>query len=490
MSSRQDTPDNPLELVVGLEVHAALDTKTKLFSPIAIDPEAPPNSRTGPVCLGLPGALPVLNPAAVERGLRLALALDCELARTLVFDRKSYNYADQPRNYQITQWRRPLGRGGRLPLMDGRTLPLRELHLEDDAGRLIHDAEATHMDFNRAGGPLVELVTEPAIHDLTTLEDAMLTLRALIRRIGAGRARMERGELRFEANVSLRPRASSTLGARVEIKNLNSIAHVLAAVRFEESRQRELIQAGRPVHPETRTLLDESGRTKRLRSKESAAEYRYSPEPDLPARPLAPELVERARARDLRPPPVLAAALTEAGLTPSDARSVALELELERPVLALMAAGLGPSRALMLTRNELRAHLSPSELLAPSRWTIPASDWAALEALCEAGQLARATAREQAPAALAVARAGQDRRPVRELLAEQGLLIDPEVESAKIRQAVAAAFAADPAAVRSFRAGRSKALGPLIGAARRAAGPSVDVRRLREALLAALAEPE
>lgn len=275
--------------VVGLEVHAELSTDSKVFCGCSTRFGQEPNSQTCPVCLGFPGMLPVLNKKVVEYGLKAALALNGEVSPYSKFDRKNYYYPDLPKNYQISQNYLPLASNGHLNIsIKGRvkTIGISNIHLEEDAGKNLHGedtgrAEESLVDFNRAGVPLIEIVTGPDMHKLEEVEEFMSTLRDVLLYLGICDCRMEEGSLRFEANISLRPEGESTLGNRVEMKNLNSFKMVLKALEYEMSRQKDILQQGKTVKAETRLWDEEKGITSAMRGKEEAPDYRYFPEPDL-----------------------------------------------------------------------------------------------------------------------------------------------------------------------------------------------------------------
>jgi len=305
--------DDAFEPVIGLEIHVQLATRTKMFCRCAYHYGAEANTQVCPVCLGYPGALPVPNRQAIDHAVRLALALGAAVHERSAFDRKSYVYPDLPKGYQITQHDRPLATGGSIPLspdLDAadesapgppRTIPLARLHLEEDAGKLVHatdeEGEAdTLIDFNRCGVPLVELVTLPTLHSPAEARDLLQVLRRLVRWLGVSDASMEEGSLRCDANLSLRPRGQDALGTKVEIKNLNSFRHVAQALAHEMARQEELLARGARVVEETRGFDAVSGSTYPQRSKEGLADYRYFPEPDLPPLVVSAERQERLRA--------------------------------------------------------------------------------------------------------------------------------------------------------------------------------------------------
>ncbi len=294
-----------IEAVIGLEVHAELQTRSKMFCscPVVDATQSKPNSAVCPVCAGMPGMLPVVNQQAVEYGLRVALALECEIPATSVFARKNYFYPDLPKGYQISQYEYPLGVYGKLPIQTPQgeqIIRIQRVHLEEDTGKLTHveDEKGNYslVDLNRAGVPLLEIVTEPDMHTVEAVRAYASGLRALIRYLGVNSGDMEKGVIRFEANVSVRPKGSPTLGNRAEIKNLNSFRALERATAYEIKRQGDLLRKGQPVSQETLGWDDLKGVTFTQRSKEEAHDYRYFPEPDLPPLLVGKEWVERVRA--------------------------------------------------------------------------------------------------------------------------------------------------------------------------------------------------
>jgi aspartyl-tRNA(Asn)/glutamyl-tRNA(Gln) amidotransferase subunit B len=279
------------EMVVGIEVHVQLDTQSKMFCGCrAGESSAEPNTLVCPVCLGLPGSLPVINQQAVEYGLMLGLALNCQIAPYTRFYRKNYHYPDLVKGYQITMYDEPLCERGYLDLtLDGRVQRIRitRVHLEEDTGKSMHVEGQTCVDLNRSGVPLAEVVTEPDFRTLEEVHAYVLQLQQLVRYLGVSSGDMEKGALRFEVNVSLRPAGSSEMGVKTELKNLNSFRAVLRALEYEVQRQQSALDAGIPLRQETRGWDEARQVTFAQRSKEYSSDYRYFPEPDLP--PLRPD---------------------------------------------------------------------------------------------------------------------------------------------------------------------------------------------------------
>ena len=280
-----------LEPVIGLEIHAQLQTRTKIFCGCAARFGVPANHDVCPVCLGMPGALPVLNGQAVDLAIAAALALGCTVHETSIFARKNYFYPDLPKGYQISQYEHPLATGGGVTLTsdDGtvRQIRLTRIHMEEDAGKSVHEGFAdsdrrTYVDYNRAGVPLIEIVSEPEMRTPTEAAHFFEAVRRLLVWIGANDGNMEEGSLRCDANVSIRPVGTATLGTKAEIKNVNSFRYVQKAIEFEIERQIDVLSAGGRIRQETRLWDSDSGETTSMRSKEEAHDYRYFPEPDLP----------------------------------------------------------------------------------------------------------------------------------------------------------------------------------------------------------------
>jgi aspartyl-tRNA(Asn)/glutamyl-tRNA(Gln) amidotransferase subunit B len=325
------------EAVIGLECHIQLATRVKMFCDCPAEFGAAPNSNVCPVCLGLPGALPRVNRAAVDAALRLGLALGCEVREQSVFARKNYFYPDMPKNYQITQYDRPLCEGGALPVgvgREARDFELIRIHVEEDTGKSFHperhgDRRVSRVDFNRAGVPLLELVTRPVFRDPAECAAFLTALRRLVRWLGISDGDMEKGHLRCDANVSLRPVGETRLGTKTEIKNLNSIKGVERGLTAEIARQRRVLEEGGRIEQATLLYDAEQDRLAVMRSKEHAHDYRYFPEPDLPVLRVERAWLEEARAGLPELPWVREARLAAAhGLPPYDAAVLTEQREL------------------------------------------------------------------------------------------------------------------------------------------------------------------
>jgi aspartyl-tRNA(Asn)/glutamyl-tRNA(Gln) amidotransferase subunit B len=456
------------EMVVGLEVHVQLATRTKLFCACPTDGfGAAPNSRVCPLCTGQPGVLPVLNRAAVEMAFQAALALNCRLAAASVFARKNYFYPDLPKAYQISQYEKPFSTDGWLDirLEDGaqKRIRIHRIHLEEDAGKLLHaigsrELDYSLIDFNRGGMPLIEVVSEA---DLRSAEEAaayLKSLKEIIQYIGVSRCDMEKGELRCDANVSVRPAGQAELGTRTEVKNLNSLRAVKDALEYEYRRQTGLLAAGARVIQETRLWDPQAGMTQPMRSKEEAEDYRYFPDPDLPPLVADARWIEELKSRL----PELPAARRERFVSQYGLGAADAELLTSQRALAdyFEAAARGrPAAAAKTAANliatELLARLN-AEALPPESSRIAAPELGALAALVEDGTLSS----NGAKAAFAAMWEGGG--PAAETVAKLGLaqVSDEPQLSAWVKQALAA----NPKAAADLKSGNERAMGAIVGA--------------------------
>lgn len=288
------------QTVIGLEVHLQLNTKTKAFCGCPVDFGQTPNSGVCPVCLGLPGSLPVYNKEALNSAIKLALAFSCQIQEHTKFDRKNYFYPDLPKNYQISQFDLPLSRNGYLDIAsEGKTkrIGITRVHLEEDAGKLIHETTSSLVDFNRTGVPLLEIVSEPDLSSPQEAFDYLTSLKNIIEYLDVSDCDMEKGSLRCDANISLRPEGVKELGVKTELKNMNSFKGVKDALTFEVGRQTELLEAGSAMSQETRLWDAQKNETVSMRSKEGAKDYRYFPDPDLTVFIIGQEMVSKTKAQ-------------------------------------------------------------------------------------------------------------------------------------------------------------------------------------------------
>ncbi len=467
-----------LQAVIGLEVHAQLLTASKIFCGCETSFGAPPNTHLCPVCSGQPGVLPVLNARAVEHALRLALALGCRIRRRSRFARKNYFYPDLPKGYQISQYDEPLAEGGAVELVlegEPRRVALTRIHLEEDAGKSLHEGarNLSRIDLNRAGVPLVEIVSEPVIESPAEAAETMRALRAILRCLGICDGNLEQGSLRCDANVSLRPRGARELGVKTEVKNINSFRFVQRALEHEIERQRSLYERGEVVVQETRLWDAERGHTAPMRSKEEAHDYRYFPEPDLPPLVIEEALLERLRgelpelplARRLR-------LMRELGLPELDAAELTRERELADYFERALAAGAPARAAASFVRGELLARLDDARgaLAAP----VSPEALAELLALVESGRVSGKLAKE------IFARMWQGGGSAEAIARAEGLF--QESDAAAIEAEVRRVIEANPAQLAQYRAGKGKVLGFFIGQVMRATGGKANPALLNQLL--------
>jgi aspartyl-tRNA(Asn)/glutamyl-tRNA(Gln) amidotransferase subunit B len=452
------------EPVIGLEIHVQLRTRTKMFCGCEVAFGGDANTRTCPVCLALPGALPVVNERAVQLGVMIGLAFDCEIAERSLFHRKNYFYPDSPKAYQISQYDVPLCRSGRLG-----DVRIHRVHLEEDAAKLnhlgqsgrIHGAERSWVDFNRCGTPLVEIVSEPDVHSPEQAREWLTVLRETLRQIGVSDVDMSQGSLRCDANVSIRPAGSSELGTKTELKNMNSFAFLERGIRAEIRRQTELLNSGQSVVQETLHYDPRSDSLTPLRSKEEAHDYRYFPEPDLVPLLVTPQLLEQARAELPAELPVQRATRFEQalGLPAERAKLLAFRSELgdyyERALAAGRGDGGGPDPVeLSNWIPQLIERIGRDA--DPSDSNVTPESLALLAGMVQARDVSRDAAREVL--SLLVERGGDPR----EIVQREGLgAISGEDDG--LGELVDQAIASDPAAAEQVRAGNMRAIGPLVG---------------------------
>ena len=483
------------EPLIGLETHVELGTRTKMFCGCITTFGAEPNSQVCPVCLGLPGSLPVVNRTAIEYTIRIGLALNCTIATWCRFARKNYFYPDMPKNFQISQYDEPLCTDGYLNVMVGeRTIrvDIERVHLEEDTGKSlhvggatgrIHGAEYSLVDYNRAGIPLVEIVTKPIEGtgaDAPVAARAYVTeLRDLLRSLGVSDVRMEEGSLRCDVNTSLSPRGSGRWGTRTETKNVNSLRSVERAVLFEIERQAAVLDAGGRVIQETRHLHEDSGTTTSGRSKEEAQDYRYFPEPDLvPVAPPADWVAQIRAALPEAPAKVRARLRAEWNVSELELDAIANAGALDL-VAETVAAGASPADARKWWLSELARQANVTDVELADLAITPAQV-ARVAALVADGALNDRLAREVIDAVLA---GGGDPDQV---VADRGLAVVSD--EGALNAAVDAAIAANPDVSAKVRDGKVAAVGPLIGAVMKATGRQADPARVRELILARLSQ--
>jgi aspartyl-tRNA(Asn)/glutamyl-tRNA(Gln) amidotransferase subunit B len=469
------------EPVIGLEVHAQLLTQSKLFCSCSTDFGHSPNSNVCPVCLGLPGSLPVLNGKAVEMAVSAALALGCTIHESSIFARKNYFYPDLPKGYQISQYEEPFSTKGFLDLeLDGgaRRVGITRVHMEEDAGKNVHGVAGDSLvDLNRAGVPLIEIVGDPDLRSSAEAASYLRTLRDVLVFIGVNDGNLEEGSFRCDANVSLRPRGETKFGTRCELKNINSFRFVQRAIEAEIARQTAILDAGGQIRQETRSFDPDTGQTKSMRSKEDAHDYRYFPEPDLPPVRLDSAFVERVKAALPELPPAARARLVAAGLPSAAASTITQHPQYLRFFDAVCARYPQPVKVANFFSNEVLRGAKVHGLSAS--FSVNAEQVAELLELVERGDISGKQAKE-----VYAAIEGSERSP-NAIVEERGLRVVSD--EAALKAVCEGLIAKYPQQAASLRAGKKGLLGFFVGQAMKETGGSANpklVNDLFEALLA------
>jgi len=469
------------ETVIGLEIHAQLATRSKIFSGSATAYGAPPNTQADLVDLGYPGVLPVLNGAAVRMAVKLGLAIKARIAELSVFARKNYFYPDLPKGYQISQYELPIVAQGSLEIVleDGQSkrIGITRAHLEEDAGKSLHEGlpGVTGIDLNRAGTPLVEIVSEPDMRSAKEAVAYMKKMHTLVRYLEISDGNMQEGSFRCDANVSVRPVGTQKFGTRTEIKNLNSFRFVERAINFEVARQIELLESGRPVEQETRLYDPDKGETRSMRSKEEANDYRYFPDPDLLPLQVDAALIESVRATLPELPDEKAARFcSQYGLSAYDAGVLTASRELAAYYEEVVrAAPSDPKLAANWVMGDLAAALN-KEGLEVSAGKLPATRFAELLKRIGDGTISGKIAKE-----------------VFEVMWAEGASADTVIESKGLRQitdsaailrAIEEVMAKNPAQLADYRAGKDKLFGFFVGQVMKATGGKANPAQLNELL--------
>jgi len=474
------------EAVIGLEIHAQLLTASKIFCGCSAAFGAEPNTHICPVCIGLPGALPVLNRTAVDYAIRASLALGCAIQETSIFARKNYFYPDLPKGYQISQYERPLAVGGAVDFLSGgelRRVGITRVHMEEDAGKSLHEGfvdsdRKTYVDYNRSGVPLIEIVTEPDLRSAADAAEFFTRLRALLVWLGVNDGNMEEGSLRCDANVSVRPTGTEALGTKAEVKNLNSFRFLQKALEHEIERQVEVLTEGGRIVQETRLWDSVAGRTVSMRSKEEAHDYRYFPEPDLPPVVVDADRIQRIQGTMPELPDARRRRFVEAYALPEyDAAQLTQSRAGADYFEAAVRAGAPPKAASNWIMGELARKLKEqnqdlgSSPLGPERL-------AGLIALVDRGAISGSMAKDVFEKMF-----GTNQSADAIVVAEGLAQIDDE---SQIVGLIADVLARNADAVTQYRGGKTSTFGFLVGQVMKAAGGKANPRRVNEMLKRAL----
>ena len=479
------------ETVIGLEVHVELATNSKIFCSCMNGSDADPNTHVCPACCGMPGMLPVTNRQVVNLGMTAGLMLNCDINRTTTFDKKSYYYPDLPASYQTTQWFAPIAVNGHVPIEteDGpKDIRIKQIHMEEDAGKLVHDnlTFTTLVDFNRTSVPLIEIVSQPDLRSADEVVAYLERLRTLLRFAKVSSARMEKGTMRADVNLSVRPAGSAELGVRTEMKNMASIAAIRRAIEYETERHIDAIENGtEELVQETRGWDDDAGRSFSMRTKETAGDYRYFPDPNI--RPVViddewfdsiraslPELPEAKRSRYVE----------EMGMTDYDADMLTQSRAFCDCFEGAVAAGAAPKDAANWIATNCAGVLNKRGMTS-DELPVPGSALGQLIALVGDGKLSNANGKRLLESLFDLDEKGANAPDDIAAFAEaEGLLNSSDTGA--LEAVVAAVIAADPETAQAYRDGREKALNPLFGACMQQLKGKCDTQVLRELLIAAL----
>jgi aspartyl-tRNA(Asn)/glutamyl-tRNA(Gln) amidotransferase subunit B len=485
------------ETIIGLEIHAQLSTESKIFCGCSARFGDEPNANTCPVCLGLPGALPVLNQRVIELGARAALALGLQIQERSIFARKNYFYPDLPKGYQISQYDQPFSMNGTLEIMTAErdeaghardwkpmTIGITRLHLEEDAGKNVHEGlpdvdRYSYIDLNRAGTPLAEIVTEPDFRSSWEAYDYVNHVRRALQWVGASEADMEKGNLRCEANVSIRRKGDKTFGTKVELKNLNSVRFMQKAIEFEVERHIKTLESGGQLTQETRLWDERLNETRPMRSKEEAHDYRYFPEPDLPPLIVSSELIDRVQASMPELPGPRAKRFAEQyGLSFADASQLTSDLSLADYYEAAVEASGGNARATTnWIRSELLRELENAGFSA-GKSPVPAVELGALVRMIDEGTISGKQGKDVLVEMFASGKSAAA------IVEERGLI--QVSDTGEIDSVIDEVIAANPKQVEQFRGGKEGLFGFFVGQVMKAskgkANPKIVNERLREKL--------
>ena len=484
------------EAVIGMEIHAQLATATKIFCSCAVETGGEPNSNTCPVCLGLPGALPVLNEHVVELGAKAALALGLQIQETSIFARKNYFYPDLPKGYQISQYDKPFSANGKLTIMTAERdehghatewkpmeIHIQRMHLEEDAGKNVHEGlpdvdKFSYVDLNRAGTPLGEIVTSPDFRTSWQAYDYVNHVRRALQWVGASDADMEKGNLRCEANVSVRKVGETTFNNKVELKNLNSVRFMQKAIEFEIERQIAAHEAGEPVNQETRLWDEKNNQTRVMRSKEDAHDYRYFPEPDLQPLRVTTEFVEKIKARMPEMPDAMRSRFIETyQLGYADASQIVSDRSFAEYFETVARITANPKLAANWVLGEFTRELNSSGKAA-NESLVSAEDLAELINTIESGKINNNQAKE------VFAEMFASGKPAAAVIEEKGF--EQISDTSAIEKIVDEVIAANEANVTTFRSGNEKLYGFFVGQVMKASQGKANPKVVNDILRAKL----
>lgn len=451
------------EIVMGLEVHVELATKTKIFCSCTTEFGGAPNTHCCPVCTGMPGTLPVLNKKVLEYAVKAGLALNCEITRYNKFDRKNYFYPDLPKAYQISQLYLPFAQNGHVDLVTRsgkeKTVRIHEIHMEEDAGKLVHSAfgEATYPDYNRCGVPLIEIVSEPDFRSAEEVIAYLSKLKSTFEYLGISDCKMQEGSMRADVNLSVRPKGSETFGTRTEMKNINSFKAIERAIAFESARQIEAIENGEKIVQETRRWDDNKGKTFAMRSKENAQDYRYFPEPDIPPISISEETItEYVDAMPEFAEQKVARYESQFGIAKADAEIIAGSKYLAR-LFEDTVNLCGDAKEVRYWIMSQIMYFMNEKGVQPEDITLSAEKFAQFIGIVLADRVNKQTGKTVFEAMFFA----DDNFDLEKYIKENNL--EQVDDSEAIREAVSAVFAANPSTVEQYKSGQTKVVGFFVG---------------------------
>jgi aspartyl-tRNA(Asn)/glutamyl-tRNA(Gln) amidotransferase subunit B len=442
-------------MIIGLETHVELATASKIFCGCPTAFGGAPNTHCCPVCTGEPGSLPVLNKKVLQYAVRAGLATNCEIARTTHMDRKNYVYPDLPKAYQISQFDEPICKNGRIVLENGRTIGITRIHMEEDAGKLVHEGNYTYVDYNRGGVPLIEIVSEPDLRSIEEVREYIETLQLIFRHIGVSDCRMQEGSMRCDVNISLRRFGEEKFGTRAEIKNMNSISFIEKAIAYEYARQAELLDNGEKVVQETRRFNESDGTTESMRGKEDAQDYRYFREPDILQIDIEEAFIEEIRAGLPELPPAKKKRYTEVLSVPATEASILVKYKNVADFFdAAVAAGASAKNVCNLIIGQIFRGFNTEEEKERFALPIRPAHLAELVILLDSGKITANIAKQTLEKMLSSGRSCMDFLSASDLAS---------VDNSEVDKLCRESIAANPRAVADYLAGKEAALKALLG---------------------------
>lgn len=463
------------ELVCGLETHIELSTKTKIFCSCTTEFGGDPNTHCCPVCIGLPGTLPKLNKKVVEYAIMAGLATNCEISPVSKMDRKNYVYPDLPKAYQISQYDMPLCKNGYVELSNGRKVRILRIHIEEDAGKLVHQRGSTYVDYNRGGVPLIEIVTEPDIRSIDEAKEYLERLQLVMRFLGISDCKMQEGSMRCDVNVSVRPQGTEAFGTRTEIKNMNSFAHMAKAMEYEVNRQIDLLQSGERVVQETRRYNEEDGCTESMRGKEDAHDYRYFREPDLVTIQVSEETVAQLRKKlPELPHQRLERYRAEFGIPEADAQQLIKYRRIAEYFEAAIDGVQNPKVVANCMIGQMFSRLDGDSAKESFQVNVTPENLNALVKLLDAGKIKRNLLKATLEKMLDTGKAPG------ELISEADM---GGVDADALKSACEQAIASNPNAVSDYLSGKEKALKAILGSVMKATRGRADATEAEKLLI-------